>query len=89
MVNKQRSSSIPDRRYWRGLESEGRGQDVKLIGDKVANGLGLRRGNLVNIQTGSTVHWRLAFIAMGTMQGHEHSKGMSKSETGLQKPQSG
>ena len=51
--------------------------------DKVANGSRLKGGNLVNIRTGSTVHWGLAFIAMGTMQGCERSKGMSKSETGL------
>ena len=37
-----RSRGIPDRRYWRGLESEGKSQDVKLNGDEVVNGLGLR-----------------------------------------------
>ena len=39
----------------------------------------LEGGNLVDIQTGSTVHWRLAFITMG-----ECSKEMSKSEMGLE-----
>ena len=39
-------------------------KDVIIIGGEVANGLGLRGGNLVDIRTGSTVHWRLAFIAM-------------------------
>ena len=45
--------------------------------------------NLVDIQTGSTVHWWPAFMTTGTMQGRECSKGMSKSETGLQNFQSG
>ena len=32
-------------------------------------GQDLRGGNLVDIQTGSTVHWRLAFKAMGDYAG--------------------
>ena len=48
-VNEWRSGGIPDWRCRRGLESEGRGQGCKLIGVDVANGLGLRGGNLVNI----------------------------------------
>ena len=47
------------------LRVRGRVKEVKLIRDKVANRLGLRGANLVYIQTGSTVHWRLAFITMG------------------------
>ena len=39
-VNEQRSGGIPDWRYWRGLESEGRSQ--RCNGDAVANGLGLK-----------------------------------------------
>ena len=47
--------------YWTGdvgedLRARGEVKDVKLIGDEVANGLGLRGGNLVDIQTGSTVY---------------------------------
>ena len=43
--------------YWTGdvrkdFESEGRGQGCKLIGDDVANGLGLRGGDLVDLQLG-------------------------------------
>ena len=38
-------------------------------------GLGLRGGNLVNIRTGSTVHWRLAFIAMGDYAGSRAQQG--------------
>ena len=71
------------------LRVKGRDKVVRLIGDKVANELELRGANLVDIRTGSTVHWRLAFILWGTMQGCERSKGMSKSETGLLKPRSG
>ena len=41
-VNEQRSGGIPHRRCWRGLESEGKSQDVKLNKDEVVNGLGLR-----------------------------------------------
>ena len=48
-VNEQRSGSIPDRRCRRGLKSEGRGQGRKLIGVNVANGLGLRGSNIVDI----------------------------------------
>ena len=66
------------------MRARGEVKDVELIRGEVANGLGLRGVNLVDIRTGSTVHWRLAFI-WGTMQGYKCSKGMSKSETGLQK----
>ena len=52
-----------------GLESDGdnlereRGQD--LISDLVGNLL----ANLVDIRTGSTVHWRLTFITTGDFAG--------------------
>ena len=36
---------------------------------RVAKGSRLRGGNLVDIQTGSTVHWRLALITMGDYAG--------------------
>ena len=32
-------------------------------------------GNLVDIQTGSTVHWRLAFITMGDYAGSQAQQG--------------
>ena len=73
----------------RTLRVRGGAKVVELIRDEVANELELRGANLVNIRTGSTVHWRLTFILWWTMQGCEHSKGMIKSETGLLKPQSG
>ena len=41
-MNERRSRGILDRRCWRGLESEGKSQDVKLNEDEVVNGLGLR-----------------------------------------------
>ena len=41
-VNEWRSGGIPDWRCRRGLESEGKSQDVKLNRDEVVNGLGLR-----------------------------------------------
>ena len=50
-------------------------KDVKLIGDEVANELGLREGNLIDIRTGSMVHWRLAFKAMGDYAGSRAQQG--------------
>ena len=49
----------------RTLRVRGGAKVDKLIGDEVANELELRGTNLVNIQTRSTVHWRLNFITMG------------------------
>ena len=74
-VNEWRSGGILDQRCWRGLESEGRIKDVKLVGDKVANELGLRGANLVDIRIGSTVHWRLTFITMGDYTGLRAQQG--------------
>ena len=71
-VNKRRSRGILDRRCRRARREV---KDVKLIGDKVANGLGLKGGNLVNNRTGSMVHWRLAFIAMGDYAGSQAQHG--------------
>ena len=48
-VNKQRSGGILDRRCREDLRVRGEVKDVKLIGDEVANGLGLRGANLVDI----------------------------------------
>ena len=42
-VNEGRSGGILDWRCRRGLESRGGVKNVKLIGDEVADGLGLRR----------------------------------------------
>ena len=44
-----------------GLESNGEDLESKRGQDLVAN--------LVDIQTGSAVHWRLAFITMGNYAG--------------------
>ena len=57
------------------LRARGEVKDVKLIGDEVADGLGLRGGNLVNIQTGSTVYWRLTLIIMGDYAGSRAQQG--------------
>ena len=56
LVNEQRSGGIPDRRWWRGLWEWGE-EPRLLIRDEVANELELRGANLVDIWTGSTVHW--------------------------------
>ena len=62
-MNEWRSGGVPDQRHWRGLRVRGEVKVVILIWSR------LRGGNLVDIQTGSTVHWRLAFIAMGDYAG--------------------
>ena len=56
---------------WRMSEemSERRSQDCYLVGDVVANLVGNLGADLVNIQTESTVHWRLAFITTGDYAG--------------------
>ena len=41
----------------------------------VAQASRLMGGNLVDIQTGSTVHWRLAFIATGDYAGLQVQQG--------------
>ena len=41
------------------LRVKGRDKVVRLIRDEVASELELRGANLVDIRTGSTVHWRL------------------------------
>ena len=56
---------------------------VNSVGDGVANLVGNLGADLVDIQTESMVHWRLAFMTTGTIQGRKRSKGMSKSEMGL------
>ena len=61
-----------------GPESNGEDLESKRGQDLVAN--------LVDIRTGSTVHWWLAFIITGDYAG---SQGMSKSKMGLWNPQSG
>ena len=50
---------------------EGDGEDLegKEGQDLVANLVGNLVGNLVDIQTGSTVHWWLAFITTGNCAG--------------------
>ena len=40
-MKERRSGGILDQRCWRGLESEGKSQDVKLNEDEVVNGLDL------------------------------------------------
>ena len=57
------------------LRVRGGVKEVKLIGDEVANELGLRGANLVDIRTGSTVHWRLAVITMGDYAGLRAQRG--------------
>ena len=74
-MNERRSRGILDQRCWRGLESKGRDKVVRLIGDEVANELELRGANLVDIQTGSTVHWRLTLITMGDYAGSQAQQG--------------
>ena len=41
----------------------------------VANLVGSLVASLVNIQTGSTVHWRLAFITTGDYTGSQAQQG--------------
>ena len=57
------------------LRVGGEVKDVKLIGCKIANRLGLRGGNLVDFRAGSTVHWKLTFIAMGDYAGSRAQQG--------------
>ena len=69
-TNERRSGGILDRRCWRGLVgSEGRKLEIGTLNDWAW------RANLVDIRTGSTVHWRLAFITMGDYVGLQAQQG--------------
>ena len=65
--------------YWTGDGREGWEREEEsrfvILWYGTAKGLRLRGGNLVDIQTGSTVHWRLAFITMGDYAGLRAQQG--------------
>ena len=57
------------------LESDGEDLERKRCQDLGANLVGNLVANLVDIQTGSTVHWRLAFITTGDYAGLQAQPG--------------
>ena len=58
-----------------GLESDGEDLERKRGQDLVANLVGNLVTNLVDIWTGSTVHWRLTFITTGDYAGSRAQEG--------------